>query len=53
MLKWIFLIALIANILIISMFIVEERIERLPPESKLKKWWRKHLIGEDIYGDGF
>jgi len=53
MLAGIILFAFIANVLIISMFIVEERIEKLPPESKLKKWWRKHLIGEDIYGDNF
>lgn len=43
----------IANALIIGMFIIEERIEKLPPESKLKKWWRKHLIGEDIYDEDF
>jgi hypothetical protein len=25
----------------------------LPPENRFRQWWRRNIIGDDIYGDDF
>jgi len=25
----------------------------LSPENKFRQWWRRNIIGDDIYGDDF
>lgn len=35
------------------MIIGENIAENVPPENWFKKWWRRNIIGDDIYDDDF
>lgn len=36
------------TILVILIFYIEERVSDLPKGNKIKSWWRRHIIGEDM-----
>jgi len=36
---------IIGLVLVSGPFVFEPRIDKLPDNSKLKNWWRKHIIG--------
>jgi hypothetical protein len=40
-----------SGIFFILMFALEEKVEKLPKTNRFKRWWRNHVIGEDIYGN--
>jgi hypothetical protein len=42
-----------ATVGIILLMVLENQVEDLPPSNKFKAWWRKNVIGDDIYGDDF
>jgi len=45
--KYLLIFGLISLIVIIGMFILEDRlVQKLPNNSKFKRWWRNSVIGE-------
>jgi hypothetical protein len=45
--KYIALGMIICSVLFVALFAIEQNyISSLPSDSKLKKWWRRNLIGE-------
>ncbi len=45
--KYLLIFAIIALIVIIGVFILEDQlVQKLPNDSKFKRWWRNSVIGE-------
>ena len=49
-LVWLFVISTLTFVVTI---IGENIAENLPPENRFRQWWRRNIIGDDIYGDDF
>jgi hypothetical protein len=45
--KYLAILAFISLIIFMGIFILEEQlVQKLPEESKFKRWWRNSVIGE-------
>ena len=51
MIKVIFWLAVISTLLGIMIPFMDRRIDRMQPTRKIRRWWKNHIVGDDLYGD--
>lgn len=47
-LLWAFLIFVA---MVVFFMIGEHQATRLPDDNRFKKWWRREIVGDDVYND--
>ena len=49
--KVLFGIVVFLSVTMILMFLFDKPIHNLPENNRFRKWWKDHIIGDDIYGE--
>lgn len=50
MLKFLICFVLVCFLLIIGILVADPKIEKLDKNNRFRKWWKDHVVGDDIYG---
>lgn len=45
---WLFFSAILG---ILLLMVLETQVDNFPPTNKFRIWWKKNIVGDDIYRD--